>query len=227
MQNRIKHLRERRGLTLLALAEKITPRTTRQQILRLQEKDPKALTAGWLTRLAKALEVTPEEITGWSDLHGNPRDEIAILSEADMSDQQLRLVHILAGDAPTLVAEVVSNSLLLAGIAPGSIAVFHRTRRPIIGARVLVQIDKGDGSHYALRMFREPHLVPASTEQFFEVFNLDARHVRIVGVMIASYLPCEPRPAKTRQAGQSDQPKPRGVAGPELVSTSKTERRAR
>lgn len=65
MDNRILELRKERGLTLAQLAEKTG--STAQQIGRL-EKGERRLTTDWMAKIARALDVLPEDLM--SDNHG-------------------------------------------------------------------------------------------------------------------------------------------------------------
>ena len=65
MDNRILELRKKRGLTLAQLAE--TTASTAQQIGRL-EKGERRLTTDWMEKIARALDVLPEDLM--SDNHG-------------------------------------------------------------------------------------------------------------------------------------------------------------
>ncbi|MBY0430980.1 MAG: helix-turn-helix domain-containing protein [Rhodospirillales bacterium] len=73
MQNRIRELREQRGLSLEQLAARAG--TTNQQVSRL-EKGQRRLTDDWLRRLAEALQVHPVDLL--SDL-ALPPDESELL----------------------------------------------------------------------------------------------------------------------------------------------------
>src|SRR5690606_9663457 len=63
MPNRIKLLRELKGWPMQRLAEEVWPPTTAAQINKL-EKGQRQLTYDWIQRLAKALGVSPYDITG-------------------------------------------------------------------------------------------------------------------------------------------------------------------
>lgn len=70
MPNRIKELREDRGLSQEQLAQRAIPKTTKAQISKL-ERDERKLTVTWARRLAPALECH------WAELfnEGLTRDE--------------------------------------------------------------------------------------------------------------------------------------------------------
>lgn len=61
-RNRIKELREERGLSTYQLAELVG--TSQPQIHRLENKDPRLLKQGWIERLAKALKIPHSQIIG-------------------------------------------------------------------------------------------------------------------------------------------------------------------
>lgn len=63
MSNKIRLLRELKGWSMQRLAEEVWPPTTAAQINKL-EKGQRQLTYDWIKRLAKALDVSPYEITG-------------------------------------------------------------------------------------------------------------------------------------------------------------------
>lgn len=61
IRENIKRLRQERGLSLEKLAARCSPRTSRQQIDRL-EKGERPLTVGWIERIASAMGVDPAEV---------------------------------------------------------------------------------------------------------------------------------------------------------------------
>jgi transcriptional regulator with XRE-family HTH domain len=62
IRENIKSLRERRGLSRPQLGAMLTPRTSGQQIEKL-EKGQRALTVDWIERIAVALEVDPAALS--------------------------------------------------------------------------------------------------------------------------------------------------------------------
>lgn len=61
-KNRIKELREERGLSTYELAEMVG--TSQPQIFRLENKDVRQIKQGWLDKIAAALGVSTAEVIG-------------------------------------------------------------------------------------------------------------------------------------------------------------------
>lgn len=111
MQNNIKQIRKARGLTLEALAERLS--STKQHIGRLEKS--KRLTTLWLERFAKALDCSVQDIIGEA---GEPileftSDETKLVLQyrALSPDLQLALRTIAASRAPAAAAgEAIARS---------------------------------------------------------------------------------------------------------------------
>jgi len=95
MENRILELRKSKGLTLAQLADKTG--STAQQIGRL-EKGERRLTTDWMEKIAKALEVLPEDLM--SPNHGERVviPEISFQTNADGSQVKTKNPNVAESD---------------------------------------------------------------------------------------------------------------------------------
>ncbi|TCM22459.1 helix-turn-helix protein [Novosphingobium sp. PhB165] len=111
MINRIRDIRQQKGLTLADVAAACRPATTAQTIGRL-ETGTRTLSLGWMNRIAAALEVEPELL-----LRSETREPamiVAVLTEAGPeaphAPREAVPPHELAAEAPWLVLEVETSS---------------------------------------------------------------------------------------------------------------------
>lgn len=111
MINRIRDIRQQKGLTLADVAAACQPATTAQTIGRL-ETGMRTLSLGWMNRIAAALDVEPELL-----LRSETREPamiVAVLTdggpEAPHARREAVLPSELAADAPWLVLDVEISS---------------------------------------------------------------------------------------------------------------------
>lgn len=111
MINRIRDIRQQKGLTLADVAAACRPATTAQTIGRL-ETGMRTLSLGWMNRIAAALEVEPELL-----LRSETREPamiVAVLTDGGAEAPHVRreavLPSELAADAPWLVLDVETSS---------------------------------------------------------------------------------------------------------------------
>lgn len=110
MLNRIRAIRQQRGLTLAELAAACDPPTTPQTVGRL-ETGTRTLSTGWIARLAAGLGVDPDRLL---ELGERTTPEIVARLTAGGADalpspQQAVLPHELAGDADFLCLTVETS----------------------------------------------------------------------------------------------------------------------
>lgn len=95
MSNRIKELRERRGLTQEKLAE--VAQTTRSQIVKL-ERGERRLTVDWMRRLAPFLDCLPADLLPASDTRPPPPPgSEAVPAAAPEPDDRQQLLAVRSG----------------------------------------------------------------------------------------------------------------------------------
>ena len=111
MINRIRDIRQQKGLTLADVAAACRPATTAQTIGRL-ETGMRTLSLGWMNRIAAALDVEPELLLRSESRE--PAMVVAVLTEEGAEAPHVRreavLPNELAVDAPWLVLEVESSA---------------------------------------------------------------------------------------------------------------------
>lgn len=134
MINRIRDIRQQKGLTLADVAAACSPPTTAQTIGRL-ETGMRTLSLGWMNRIAVALDVKPELL-----LRSETREPamiVAVLTEsgpeAPHTPREAVLPNELAADAPWLVLEVDGSS----GDYRAADQVWMRQHPPEQAARLL------------------------------------------------------------------------------------------
>ncbi|MFC0686955.1 helix-turn-helix domain-containing protein [Novosphingobium clariflavum] len=134
MINRIRDIRQQKGLTLADVAAACRPATTAQTIGRL-ETGMRTLSLGWMNRIAAALDVAPELL-----LRSESREPamiVAVLTEdgveAPHMQREAVLPSELAAEAPWLVLEVESS----AGDYRAGDQVWLRQHPPAHAARLL------------------------------------------------------------------------------------------
>lgn len=82
MVNRLKEIRQRRGLTQAELADRVG--TTGNTISRL-EIEQRQLSSKWLRLLSRALDVEPEELVASTSLRTVPMTEVVAASSSDVA----------------------------------------------------------------------------------------------------------------------------------------------
>lgn len=111
MINRIRDIRQEKGLTLASLAEACDPPTTAQTIGRL-ETGMRNLSIKWMDRIAAALEIEPELLVRSES--AAPPQIVAVLNEhgadALRSPRDAILATDLGGDMPLMVLSVEAST---------------------------------------------------------------------------------------------------------------------
>lgn len=149
--NRIRELRERKGLNQTQLA-RLVP-TSQQQIDRL-ETGERRLTDVWMKRIARALDVRAHELMASTEI----TDDDVIPVEGATPEVQAALVQ--SGFA---TYRVTNNSVECAGFPVGAVIICESKDDPSkikSGEVVLVQIEQPDGNTVkVLRQYVAPGLV--------------------------------------------------------------------
>lgn len=180
--NRIRELRERRGLTVYELAERIG--TTGAQISRL-ELGQRKLTEDWMRKLALALDVHPAELlaaASYADIHTDvePADPQSAIARA-LSKQGFRVY--------TVIGDSVENL----GISYDDIIAVDCRREAVAnlqsGRVVLVRMERDNREPVlALRQFVAPSLIHTNRQGANVILNLrDADlglNLSIMGVVV-------------------------------------------
>lgn len=150
MENAIFALRQKRGLTMQALAEKAG--TTASQINKL-EKGERRLTADWMRRLASALDCRPLDILGGEDAaaqnaaHGAPSQQGGAEAQLGHLDA---LPHLEAGHEPRInsdawfVPKAVFDGKSKASVKPAIVEVKQRDLEPDVRFGDYVAVDLAD-----------------------------------------------------------------------------------
>lgn len=132
--NRIRELRELRGLTIEELAELVG--TSHQQISKL-ELNKRRLTVDWMQRLAKALNCSPAALIATATLASD---------QADIEPHDLETPGLAAALASKNLKtyKVVGSSVAAAGLVPGKIITVDESQAAIdaapSGSIVVVEI---------------------------------------------------------------------------------------
>lgn len=116
--NRIKQIRERRGLTQDQLAELVD--TTQPTIMRL-ERGQRKLTVEWMQRLAKALKCRPEELLSSAVIAGLSEDATPYVSD----DKSVSAKSLASRGLAHFT--VTSDAVELAGIGAGTVILIDMT----------------------------------------------------------------------------------------------------
>lgn len=190
--NRIKDLREARGLSTAALAVMVG--TSQPQISRL-EKGERKLTEDWMRRIAKALDVRPSDLLSTATIAEFETELQPYLPEAS---------HELAGPLSARdlsYFKVLGASLDRAGITKGKVILVDRSRAAIearkTGDILVVEVQPRDGDRprklLILRQFIAPALLTTNRFGLNVSFAIDTPDfvVAIKGVMV----PEAPKPA--------------------------------
>lgn len=182
----LKREREERDWTLRELADRLGPPFTRQKVYAL-EAGKRYVEAHELRRLAEVLGVSEDQLLGVS---ADTRDEAHRLSEADLSDRELRIAALLSPEADVEIWRVEAASIILAGFAPGCRVLVDPRIAPKEGNVVLARAPcVVGGPRIVLRCYRAPFLVSCSPDPSFQPYALDLAGLEILGVAVAGYRP--------------------------------------
>lgn len=181
--NRIKEIRERRGLSTAQLAALVG--TSQPQITRLENGERK-LTAEWMSRLAQALDCSPADLLAAAVITGGP-DE-ALVCPDDRND------HLIVGALRAQGFErykIVADSVENVGVPAGS-HVLVRASDPtpqtgdIVIARLTAKPPTSAPVRIVVRQFVAPDLLLTnrSGANMIAHMNNDSFQAVIIGVVI-------------------------------------------
>lgn len=185
--NRIRELRKARGLSGYDLAKLVG--TTAQQISRLERggRDGRRLTVEWMTKIARALNVTPSDLISERAML-NSQDEIA---DADVEHASVRTALASRG---LKIYRVVTDSVSEAGYPEDTIITVDETADAInkirTGDVVLVEVASPAGGQ--LRILRQivlPRTLITNRRGTTSSFAIDdpVMEARIVGVALREH----------------------------------------
>jgi putative transcriptional regulator len=182
MNNRIRELREARGWSMRELAQRTNSSASTVNDL---EKGRTQITMAWLERLAKAFDIPPEEIAGFSG-HGSSFDDDV---EA-ITDDAPEVSHIRAKENQTLY-RVTSSALNQVGIFPNSIIVVDTSpqlrAKLQTGDMIVGDYAEGKMERKVMRQFIAPSLLITNSDAHNEPsINLRMQIVRINGVIVSA-----------------------------------------
>lgn len=120
--NRIREIREKRGLTQVELADLVG--TTQPTIMRL-ETGKRKLTVDWMQKIAKALHVRPEDLVANAILAGFSEEAEAYVS----ADQAMPTAALSARGLAYFV--VKSDTVELAGVPAGTVILIDMTEAAV------------------------------------------------------------------------------------------------
>lgn len=155
MQNRVREIREARGLTLQQVADRVSDmtgeRTTRTQISRL-ELGTRKLTVPWMQRLAAVLECDPTEFLHSAAMAANDGDEV----QEPLAGNTTQALAAKTAAALGATAYVVRKSRVpRSGIQDGDLVAVLPNKSPKDGDLVLARMD----DHLVIRKFVAPTLL--------------------------------------------------------------------
>lgn len=184
--NRIRELREARGLSAADLADLVG--TSQPQITRL-ERGERRLTADWMTRLARALNCTPADLMAAATLAGLAEDVAPYVPEGAGQAAAVAL-----GARNLGFYEVRTDALEQIGLVPGSVILIDLSQTAVdavkTGDVVLVQLYDPDpmrlAAHTVLRQFIAPGLLVTNrrTNNLVVTMINDSFEAHIKGVMV-------------------------------------------
>lgn len=158
LQNQIRHYRQKRGLTLAQLGNRIG--TTPQSISRL-ETGVMTLSMDWIEKIAHALQVSPQQLLGASDFGNMPLVGIVdSLSKISVVESQNLSIGTDVSDP---IALKVGGDL--GPFQPGDILVFDRKSK-VVCEQLKGRICLASLNNQALKLGR------------FMVLNEDGAHFR-------------------------------------------------
>jgi transcriptional regulator with XRE-family HTH domain len=176
--NRIRELREQRGLTGEQLAERVG--TTQGQIHKL-ESGKRRLTVEWMQRIAKALNVRPIDLIQTA-LAAGLQDDIEPLDPAGNA-----LLKAIASRGLKFYA-VISDAMARRGYAIGDAILVDGTQVDAIpdGATVVVRLSAEGLSAFCLRQFAAPTLLLTNRPSQNELVDMEDTplEVELVGVVV-------------------------------------------
>lgn len=156
--------------------------------MRKLEKGERKLTVDWLRRLARAFDVTPDEIV---DLAGDGlrEGEVRLLADCDLADEEFRLARLLYPGQHADTMLVSGRALELEGYLPGDRILVDMKCTPQPGDPVVAQIydAKRASGPTVLRIFKPPLLLVRSTQTRYEPCLLSDNHVGVRGVIVGRY----------------------------------------
>lgn len=182
--NRIRELREAKGLTGRQLAEMIG--TTQETISRL-ETGRRKLTHDWMRVIAKALGVTP------ADLITAPELQDVLEDAAPHADTFERHVSRAIQARNLALWRVTTDALENIGLTPGNVRLFDLSEAAIANVRtgdvVLLELRDARRSSppkMVLRQFVAPNLIVTNRRATNIAVSMDHHHftAHIVGVMV-------------------------------------------
>lgn len=190
MVNRIREIREQRGLTVQQLAERL--QCSYQQVIRL-ERGQRRLSQQWMERIATALSCRPGELIESELPEGMAETLIPFHAEPDRTRAHPSIVKRedafyfkdeAEASAKLYALEVRDGSLNLAGILAGDIAISDLDAPCAASDIVVVQHYSGGGARTLLRRYEPPMLLPHSTESGHAPFREDDGSVRVVSPVV-------------------------------------------
>lgn len=182
--NRIRELREARGLTGKQLAEMVG--TTQETISRL-ETGRRKLTHDWMRLIAKALGVTPADLITAPELQD-------VLEDVEPHTSALEPHVSRAIQARNLATwRITTDALENIGLEPGGVRLFDLSDAAIAAVRTgdVVLLELRDTRRdvppkMVLRQFVAPNLIITNRRSTNIAVSMDHRHftAHIVGVMV-------------------------------------------
>ena len=182
--NRIRQIREKRGLTQAQLADRVG--TTQPTIMRL-ENGKRRLTVEWMRKIAKALDVLPEELLSTAVLAGLQEDARPYQSD----DKSISHPALAARGLAHFV--ITSDALQGAGLQPGTVILIDMTPGALqamkTGDVIVAQAyDVGGGltATTIVRQFVAPGLLVTNRQRANVAMSLDDPDydIAIKGVMV-------------------------------------------
>ena len=185
--NRIRELREARGLSAADLAEKVG--TSQPQITRL-ERGERRLTVDWMQRIAKALDCQPSDLMATATL-AEFQEEITPYDPPPLFASSTRALASKGLGYFTIKADSVSQL----GIAPGDIVLIDMSQKAVDGVKtgdvVIAQLYHPDPqvmqARTVVRQFIAPNLLVTNRPSNNLVVTMvnEAFEAHIKGVVVA------------------------------------------
>ena len=161
------------------------------------EKGRTQITVGWLERLAKAFDIPPEEIAGFSGHGPNLSDDVVAIA-----DSAPEVSHIRVQENQALF-RVTSSALNQVGIFPNSVIIVDTSNqlkaKLKTGDMIVGEYADGKIERRVMRQFVAPSLLITNSELHNEPsLNLRTHMVRIIGVIVSAVSHYS-QPAKTSE----------------------------
>ena len=188
------------GLTQAALAAEMNiPGLDSDKISKI-ELGRRQLSAAEAMRLIELYGAAAHEAAGLTPAAGLAESEVAYLGSGEQQEQHAPTLATLLypqGQADTMI--VNARSLVLEGYVPGDRILVDIKRKPRHGNAVIIQVhdDQTGSAETLLRVYKPPHLLPASLDHDFLPFMVDDGRINIMAVVVARYRPAAAEP-KTR-----------------------------